>query len=168
MVFIIKIFGLLSSSLLLFPFHNVSADMSSSLLQVFVELGNLQGTSNYVLYWIHGGSPVLIPSAITEYKWFKYSCIVTRCSQDWTCNLQMIVSLERETTPITVMPCVLLDNSKWSLGTYKLSKIHSELSSRTHGVTVIDFCASRILGQSLCCANTIYSYGQINFFPNSQ
>ena len=28
-------------------FHNVSADMSSSLLQVFVELGNLHGTSNY-------------------------------------------------------------------------------------------------------------------------
>ena len=27
--------------------------MSSGLLQVFVELGNLRGTSNYVLYWIH-------------------------------------------------------------------------------------------------------------------
>ena len=36
-------------------FHNVSADMSSDLLQLFVELGNLHGTSNYVLYWIHGG-----------------------------------------------------------------------------------------------------------------
>ena len=34
-------------------FHNVSADMLSG-LQVFVELGNLHGTSNYVLYWIHG------------------------------------------------------------------------------------------------------------------
>ena len=31
-------------------FHNVSADMSSSLLQVFVELENLHGTSNYILY----------------------------------------------------------------------------------------------------------------------
>ena len=31
-------------------FHNVSVDMSSGLLQVFVELGNLHGTSNYVLY----------------------------------------------------------------------------------------------------------------------
>ena len=40
------------------------------------------------------------------------------CSQDWTCNLQMIVSLEA--TPITVMPCVLLDNSEWIFGTYKL------------------------------------------------
>ena len=29
--------------------------MSFGLLQVFVELGNLHGTSNYVLYWIHGG-----------------------------------------------------------------------------------------------------------------
>ena len=27
--------------------------MSSGLLQVFVELKNLHGTSNYVLYWIH-------------------------------------------------------------------------------------------------------------------
>ena len=36
-------------------FHNVLADMSSGLLQVFGELGNLHGTLNYVLYWIHGG-----------------------------------------------------------------------------------------------------------------
>ena len=33
-------------------FRNVSADMSSGLLQVFVELRNLHGTSNYVLYHI--------------------------------------------------------------------------------------------------------------------
>ena len=38
--------------LYLFYIHNVSADMSSGLLQVFVELRNLHGTSNYVLYWI--------------------------------------------------------------------------------------------------------------------
>ena len=38
---------------LYYYFHNASADMSSGLLQVFVELGNLYGTSNYVLYWIH-------------------------------------------------------------------------------------------------------------------
>ena len=36
-------------------FYNVSADMSSGLFQVFVELGNLHRTSNYVFYWIHGG-----------------------------------------------------------------------------------------------------------------
>ena len=36
-------------------FHNISTDMSSGLLQVFVELGNLHGTSNYVLYRIHAG-----------------------------------------------------------------------------------------------------------------
>ena len=36
-------------------FHNISADMSSGLLQVFVKLGNLHGTLNYVFYWIHGG-----------------------------------------------------------------------------------------------------------------
>ena len=37
-------------------FYNVSAEMSSGLLRVFFELGNLNGTSNYVLYWIHGVS----------------------------------------------------------------------------------------------------------------
>ena len=47
-----RVFELLSSSLLLFP--SVSADMSSGLLQVFVELGSLYGTSNHVLYLIHG------------------------------------------------------------------------------------------------------------------
>ena len=31
--------------------------MSSGLLQVFVELRNLHRTSNYILYWIHGGCP---------------------------------------------------------------------------------------------------------------
>ena len=35
-------------------FHNVSVDKSFGLLQVFVKLGNLHRTSNYVLYWIHG------------------------------------------------------------------------------------------------------------------
>ena len=33
-------------------FHNVSADMSSG-LQVFVKLGNLHRTSNYIRYWIY-------------------------------------------------------------------------------------------------------------------
>ena len=28
--------------------------MSSGFLHVFLEFGNLNGTSNYVLYWIHG------------------------------------------------------------------------------------------------------------------
>ena len=40
----LRVFRLLSSSLLLFPQP-----------QVFVELVNLQGTSNYILYWINRG-----------------------------------------------------------------------------------------------------------------
>ena len=35
--------------------HNVSADMSFGLLQVFVELGSLHGTSSHILYLIHEG-----------------------------------------------------------------------------------------------------------------
>ena len=58
----LRVFGLFSSSLLLFP----QRFGRYVLCQVFVELGNLHGTSNYVLYWIHGGSPVLIPLAITR------------------------------------------------------------------------------------------------------
>ena len=36
-------------------FHNVSADISSGLLQVFVKLENIHGISNYIFYWIHRG-----------------------------------------------------------------------------------------------------------------
>ena len=46
----LRVFGLLSLSLLLFP-----QCFGRYVLRVFVELGNLHGTSNYVLYWIHGG-----------------------------------------------------------------------------------------------------------------
>ena len=57
----LRFFGLSSSSYCYF--HNVSANMSSGLLQVFVELRNLDG---YLLK--PRGSPVLIPFAITGYK----------------------------------------------------------------------------------------------------
>ena len=59
--------------------------MSSGLLQVFVELGNLHGTSSLI------ESPGVPCSDLVSHN--KYSC-----SQDWTCNLQMIVSLEAEGT----------------------------------------------------------------------
>ena len=36
-------------------FLNVSADISFGLLRLFVELWHLHKTSNYVLFWIHGG-----------------------------------------------------------------------------------------------------------------
>ena len=35
-------------------FHNIFADMYPGLLQMFVEFWNLHGTSNYILYCIHG------------------------------------------------------------------------------------------------------------------
>ena len=130
----LRVFGLLSSSLFLFPqrfgryvlrpssgvcrwifviklddfyhkgfsdysphlycyFHNVSADMSSGLLQVFVELGDLHWTSNYVLYWIQG----VTCSDFVSYnrvQMISIPVLLLACSPDWTCNLQMIVSLE--------------------------------------------------------------------------
>ena len=67
--------------------------MSFGLLQVFVERGNLHGTSNYVLYWIHE----VECSGFVSYNWVQVLSIpvlLLACSEDWTCNLQMIVSLE--------------------------------------------------------------------------
>ena len=67
--------------------------MSSGLLQVFVELGNLHGTSNYVLYWNTG----VACSDSVSYNWVQVLSIpvlLLVCSDDWTYNLKMIVSLE--------------------------------------------------------------------------
>ena len=76
----------MSSSLLLFP--NVSADMSSSLLQVFVELGNLHGTSSFIY-----STRVVCSDSISNIRVQVLSIpvLLLNCSQDWTCNLQMIV-----------------------------------------------------------------------------
>ena len=73
-------------------YKNVSADMSSGLLQMFGELGNLHGTSNYVLYWNHGGRLFWFRLLWTGTN-VKYSCTSLACSEDWTCNLQMIIFL---------------------------------------------------------------------------
>ena len=64
--------------------------MSSGLLQVFVELRNLDGTSNYILYWIHGRR-LANHNQVQE---LSIPVLLLACSQDWTCNLKMIVSLE--------------------------------------------------------------------------
>ena len=67
--------------------------MSSGLLQVFVELGDFHGTSNYVLYWIDEGLPVLSVSHNRVHV-LSIPVLLLACSQDWICNLQIIVSLE--------------------------------------------------------------------------
>ena len=61
--------------------------MSSALLQVCVELGNLHGTLKYILYWIHWGRH-------NQVQVLSIPVLLLPCSQDWTCNLQMIASLE--------------------------------------------------------------------------
>ena len=67
--------------------------MSSGLIQVFVELGNLHGTSNYVLYWIHNvaGSDSVSHNRVQV---LSMPVLLLACSQDSTCNLQMIFYLE--------------------------------------------------------------------------
>ena len=46
--------------------------------------------------------------------------LLLACSQDWTYKWLSPLKL-KEPTPITVTPCVLLDNSEWIFGTYKLN-----------------------------------------------
>ena len=67
--------------------------MSSGLLHVFVELENLHRTLNYVFYWIHG---VACSDSISynRVQVLSSPVLLLACSQVWTCNLQMIVSLE--------------------------------------------------------------------------
>ena len=78
-------------------FHNVSVDMSSGLLQLFGELRNLHGTSNYALYWTTG---VACSDSVSHNRVQVLSIpvLLLACSEDWTCNLQIIVSLEAEGT----------------------------------------------------------------------
>ena len=51
MIFIVQGFRTI---IFIFIAYNFTADMSFGLFQVFVELRSLQGTSNHVLYLIHG------------------------------------------------------------------------------------------------------------------
>ena len=67
--------------------------MSTGLLQLLVELGNLHGTSNYVLYLIHRGRLFWFVSH-NRLQVLSIPVLLLAGSQGWTCNLQMIVSLE--------------------------------------------------------------------------
>ena len=87
-----------SDSFLYSYFHNVSANMSSDLLQVFIEIGNLHETSNYVLHWIYE----VVCSDSVSYNRVQVIIIpvlLLACTQDWNYNL---LRSFRETTPITV------------------------------------------------------------------
>ena len=92
--------------------------MSSGLLQVFVEIGNLHGTSNFI-----GTTGVVCSDSVSHNRVQVLSIpvLLLACSEDWTCNLQMIVSLEAQGTPTTVTPSILLDNLEWIFGYYKLN-----------------------------------------------
>ena len=67
--------------------------MSSGLIQVFVEFGNLQWTLNYILYWINGDAR---SDSVTHNRVQVLSMpvLLPICSQDWTNNHLMIVFLE--------------------------------------------------------------------------
>ena len=88
MIFIIK--GFQTIVFLHLHLHNVLADMYSGFLQVFVERGNLHGTSNYVLYCTACSDSV----SRKRVQVSSISVLLLSYSHDWTWNLQMVVSLE--------------------------------------------------------------------------
>ena len=69
--------------------------MYSGLLQVFVELGNLHRTSNFI------ESTGVACSDYVSHTWVQvlsFPVLLLACCQDWTCNLLMIVALEAKGT----------------------------------------------------------------------
>ena len=64
-------------------FHNVSADMSSGLLQVFI-----QPSRNFIVT-----TGVACSDSVSHNRILQLAC-----SEDWTCNLQIFVSLEAQWT----------------------------------------------------------------------
>ena len=88
--------------------------MSSGLLQVFVELGNLQTTS-----FIETTGVTCSDSVCHNRVQVLSIPVHYYCSEDWTCNPQMFVFLEAQGT--NAYNRVLLDNSEWIFGYYKLN-----------------------------------------------
>ena len=100
----LMVFGLLSSSLFLFPrrFGRYVLRPSSGVCRT------REPTRNFKLRPLLNprGSPVLIHLV----QVLSIPVLLLACSQDWTCKLQMIVSIEAKgTTSITVTLCVLLN-----------------------------------------------------------
>ena len=84
----LRVFGLLSLSLLLFP--NVSADMSSGLLR-----RTWEPSRNFELRPFIESTGVACSVSVRHNRVQALSTpvLLLACSQDWTGNLQMIVSL---------------------------------------------------------------------------
>ena len=113
--------------------------MSSGLLQVFVELWSLHGTSRHVLYLI---TRVACSDSVNISRVYVLSIpvVLLTCSKDLTCNLQMIFSLMlREPTRITITLCALLDNNTGILCTYtRLCLTESEISDAVDDIKDVD------------------------------
>ena len=85
--------------------------MSSGLLHVFVELGNLHGTSK--------STGVTYSDSVNHNRVLvlRIPVLLRTCSQDWICNLQMIVCLEAMGTNAYNRYADLLDSLEWIFGT---------------------------------------------------
>ena len=98
--------------------------MFSGLLQVFVELSNLHGTSNYVLYWIHR-----VP--LFWFRWpypgasVKYPCIVTII---WRLQVQSWLQ-ERNYTEILAKITIKMKTIVWKTLMIKTIQFYFHLIS---------------------------------------
>ena len=72
-------------------FHYISASMSSSLLQVFVELRNLRRTTFFIESMGFTCSDSVNRNRVQV---LRIPILLLTCNKDWTCNIQMIVFLE--------------------------------------------------------------------------
>ena len=89
--------------------------MSSGLLQVFdVELENLHGTSNNFIYYQGDACSDSVSHNWVQVRSMPVSLLA--CSQDWTCNLQMIVAFGNQRLyPLRYVSCSsqLLELINW-------------------------------------------------------
>ena len=98
--------------------HNVSADLFSSFLQIFLdELGILHGTTNYDIYLILWGVDCSDSVNHSRVLVLFIPVLLLTCSQDWTSN-----SLFRSFGNHTYMSCWTVH---WIFETYKLNVLTS-------------------------------------------
>ena len=78
--------------------RNVSSDMSSGLLQVFVKLG--EPTRNFELRPFIESTGVTWSDSVNHNRVqvLRIPVFLLACGRDWICNLQLIVSLEAKET----------------------------------------------------------------------
>ena len=113
MIFIIKSF-----QTIIFIF--ISANMSSGFLQVFVELWKTLTELRTTSFIESTGVAYSDSVSYNRVQVLSIPVLLLACSQDWTCNLQMIVSLEASGTNVSIQSWLQASNNTGILDTCTL------------------------------------------------